>query len=402
MTSTSDIASDIIDFPVPRSHPLDPPPKYREIAAERPLQRVRTPLGDIAWLVSRYEDARAVLSDPRFSSNPSSPGFPTYMAAKSEPLPGFFMMSDAPDHTRIRRHVSREFVTGVIEAMRPRMEETLNGLIDAMVGAGDSAELIGQLALPMASIVICDLLGARTEDREYVKRVVDTVLDRSKTAEQQGQAAFELLGYFDRLVTSKEQAPSDDLLGRLVTLAPEAGLTHAELVGVSTLLLLGGYDTMVQMIGLGVLTLLEHPDQLDELKADAALMPAAVEELLRYLTVNHAGLPRAALEDVEVGGQLIRARDGVLVMINAANRDTGAFQNPDHFDIHRAAQPRHLAFGHGLHKCIGTAVAKVELETVFSGLFRRLPHLRVTEPLTSLSFRHTMVLYGVEALPVAW
>jgi cytochrome P450 len=162
---------------------------------------------------------------------------------------------------------------------------------------------------------------------------------------------------------------------------------------------------MVQMIGLGVLTLLEHPDQLARLKADESLYAGAVDELLRYLTVNHAGLPRAALEDVMVGNQLIRAHEGVLVMVNAANRDDSVFPDADAFDVFRATKPQHaphLAFGHGLHKCIGTAVAKVELETVFSGLFRRLAKLRVTEPIESLRFRHTMVLYGVEALPVAW
>jgi cytochrome P450 len=393
---------EVTALPVPRSHPLDPPPRYRELARERPIQRVRTGRGDMTWLVSRYEDAQVVLSDRRFSADPRTPGFPSYMVTNKEPLPGFFMTSDAPDHTRLRRQVNREFVASIIEPMRPRMRETFDGLVDTMVRAGDSAELIGQLALPMASSVICTLLGARDEDREHIKTNVDRLLDTSKTAEQQEEAGMALFTYFDRLVTAKEQSPSDDLLGRLVAVAAGGDLTHIELIGISALLLLGGYDTMVQMIGLGVLTLLEHPDQLAQLKADESLISGAVDELLRYLTVNHSGLPRAALEDVLVGDQLIRKHEGVLVMINAANRDESVFTDADTFDIHRTGTARHLAFGHGVHKCIGIALAKAELETVFSGLLRRLPNLRVTKPMDSLSFRHSMVLYGVEALPITW
>jgi cytochrome P450 len=393
---------EILEFPMPRSHPLDPPPRYRELRAARPVQRIRTARGDVAWLVTRYDDAQSVLTDRRFSSDPRTPGFPTYLTGNLEPPPGFFMQFDAPDHTRLRRYVSREFVNERMEAMRPRMQQVLDGLVDEMMRKGDSGELIGQIALPMAATVICELLGVSPGDSHFVKTNVDQLLDRSSAPAEVERAAIVLGQYFDGLITAKENGPSDDLLGRLVKASGgEGGPNHGELVGIATLLLLGGYDTMVQMIGLGVLTLLEHPSQLDELKADPSLMPNAVEELLRYLTVNHAGLPRAALEDVVVGGQPIRANEGVLVMINAANRDDASFSNPDTFDIHRPAQ-RHLAFGHGLHKCIGTALARVELETVFNGLFRRLPRLRVTRPIDALTFRHDMVLYGVQVLEVAW
>jgi cytochrome P450 len=393
--------SEIADFPVPRAHPLDPP-EYRKLTGGRPIIRVRTSRGDLAWLVTRYEDARAVLTDPRFSSNPRTPGYPTYLTGDLEPPPGFFMQFDAPEHNRLRRTVSREFVTARMEALRPRMNEVLNGLIDAMVSKGNSGELIEQLALPMASIIICEFLGVSPDNMGHVKALVDVLLDRSSTPEQAMGAAGKLTEYFDGLINFKKQNPSNDLLGMLVANSSgSGGLSHPELIGIATLLLLGGYDTMVQMIGLGVLTLLEHPDQLAELKADETKMPGAVEELLRYLTVNHAGLPRSALEDVEVGGQMIRKHEGVLVMINAANRDPSVFPNPDALDIRRDAQ-RHMAFGFGLHKCIGLVLARIELETVFSGLFRRLPNLHLTQPLQSLTFRHDMVLYGVSTLPAAW
>ncbi len=392
--------SEIVELPVPRRHALHPPPKYREWTAERPVVKVRTPHGD-AWLITRFEDVRAVLVDARFSSDPRTPGFPSYLTGGLEPPPGFFMQFDNPDHSRLRGSVSREFITARMEALRPRMRQILDELVDAMIARGRFGELIEALALPMAARVICEFLGVSPDDTRTVKEQVDVLLDRGKAPEEVMNAAMQLSAYFERLITDKEQHPGDDLLSLLIQGSPGNGVQRPELVGIATLLLLGGYDTMVQMIGLGVLTLLEHPAQLGELRADDGLVANAVDELLRYLTVNHAGLPRAALADVEVGGQLIRAHEGVLVMINAANRDPAVFPNPDVFDIHRKAS-RHVAFGYGLHKCIGLALARVELETVFAGLFRRLPDLHLTRSMQSLSFRHDMVLYGVNELPVAW
>jgi cytochrome P450 len=393
--------SEIAELPLPRGHALHPPPKYRELSMERPVVKVRTPRGDHAWLITRFEDVRAVLVDPRFSSDPRTPGFPSYLTGGLEPPPGFFMQFDNPDHSRLRGSVSREFIARRMEDMRPRMREILDELIEAMTAGPREAELIERLALPMSARVICEFLGVSPGDTKTVKAHVDVLLDRARPPEEVIRAATELSAYFEQLVTDKEQRPGEDLLSMLVKGSPGNGVQRPELVGIATLLLLGGYDTMVQMIGLGVLTLLEHPQQLAELVADESLMPNAVDELLRYLTVNHAGLPRAALADVEIGGQLIHAREGVLVMINAANRDPAVFPDPDAFDIRRKAS-RHVAFGYGLHKCIGLALARVELETVFHGLFKRLPGLRLTAPIQSLSFRHDMVLYGVNELPVAW
>ena len=400
---------EIAELPLPRGHALHPPPRYRELTMERPVVKVRTPRGDHAWLITRFEDVRAVLVDPRFSSDPRTPGFPSYLTGGLEPPPGFFMQFDNPDHSRLRGSVSREFIAGRMEAMRPRMRQILDELIAAMTAGARGAEpeaelkadLIEQLALPMSARVICEFLGVSPGDTRTVKAHVDVLLDRVKPPEEVIRAAMQLSAYFEQLVTDKAQHPAEDLLSMLVQGSPGNGVQRPELVGIATLLLLGGYDTMVQMIGLGVLTLLEHPQQLAELVADESLMPNAVDELLRYLTVNHAGLPRAALADVEIGGQLIHAREGVLVMINAANRDPAVFPDPDAFDIHRKAS-RHVAFGYGLHKCIGLALARIELETVFGGLFKRLPGLRLTMPIQSLSFRHDMVLYGVNELPVTW
>lgn len=390
-------------FPMPRAHPLDPPPGYRELSGERPLFQVRTPRGDAAWIVTRHQDARAVLTHHAFSSDPRTPGFPTYVTGDVPPPPGFFMQADEPDHGRLRRTVTREFLIRNMEALRPTMRRILDGLVDGLIAADrGSADLVREFALPMAAMTICEILGVPFEDHELFVSLTDTVLDRSSEPERAVAAAGELMGYFDRLVTAKRRRPADDMFGRMVSRAADGGgLDHGELVGMAALLLLAGYDTMAQMIGLGAVTLFEHPEQLAELKRSPDLLPGAVEELLRYLSINHAGLPRGVVEDVVVGGQPIRAGEGVLVMLNAANRDESVFEDPDRFDIHRGGGA-HLAFGHGFHKCVGATLARVELTEVFGGLFERLPGLRPLKSVDELPFRHDMVLYGVRELPVAW
>lgn len=392
------------EFPLPRSHPLDPPPGYRELSADRPVFQVRTPRGDLAWVITRHEDVRTVLTHRGFSSDPRTPGFPTYVTGDVPPPPGFFMQADPPDHGRLRRTVTREFLVNQMEALRPVMRRILDELVDEMTADGaESADLVRQFALPMAAMTICEILGVPFEDHVLFVSLTDTVLDRSSTAEQAVQAATELMGYFDRLVAAKEAEPTQDLFGRMVARsAAEDGLRHDELVGMAALLLLAGYDTMAQMIGIGTVALFEHPDQLAALRAEPALVGGAVEEMLRYLSINHSGLPRAATEDVTVGGQLIRAGEGVLVMLNQANRDESVFPDADAFDIRRGSDSRHLAFGHGFHKCVGATLARVELTEVFAGLLDRLPGLRPLAPIGELPFRHDMVLYGVRRLPVAW
>lgn len=395
-------ALDVPDFPIPRERPLEPPAAYRDHRDNgRPVFQVRVPSGQLVWVVTRHADARAVLTDRRFSSDPATAGYPSYISGDTPIPPGFFLNQDAPDHTRLRRLVTREFLIGRMEKLRPRMREVLDGLLDRLVAAGPGADLVSELAFPMAASVMCELLDVPVADAGVFVSLTDTILDRSSTPEQAGTAATELMAYFDQLVTARRENPGEDMLSRLAEQEVAGEISHQEFMGLAALLLLSGYDTMAQMIGLGTATLLQHPEQLAELQADPSLYPQAIEELLRYLSINHAGLPRAATEDVAVGQALIRAGDGVLVMINAANRDPEAFQSPDRFDIHREPG-QHVAFGYGFHKCIGLTLARVELSTVFEGLFRRLPTLRLAQPLTELPFRDDMVLYGVRRLPVTW
>lgn len=390
-------------LPMQRGCPFDPPLQYKQLRVEQPISRVRTPRGDLAWLVTRHQDIRAVLTDRRFSSDPLAPGYPSYLSGDVAPPPGFFMQMDAPVHSRLRDLVIHEFKSAFVEELRPRMQSIVDGMIDDMLALKPPVDFVSVMALPTASLIICDLLGVPYEDSPFIQSRTDTVLDRSQTPEASQKAAFELMMYFDKVVTEKEVTPSDDLLGRLLAdPANREVATHQEFVGIAALLLLGGYDTMAQVMGLGTLTLLQNPDQLrDFLAAPEELGNGLVDEMVRYLTVNHAGLPRAATADVEVGGQLIRAGEGVLLMLSSGNRDEAAFPNADAFDIHRKVST-HVGFGHGLHKCIGAAFARAELQIAFNSLFRRVPSLRLAVSFEELSFRDEMVLYGMKSFPVTW
>ncbi|USS44406.1 cytochrome P450 (plasmid) [Burkholderia glumae] len=390
------------DLPTRRTCPFDPPPEYRTFRAECPVARVRTPRGDEAWIVTRREDIRAVLTDRRFSSDPTLPGFPTYLTGDIAPPPGFFLLMDSPDHHRLRSVVVDEFKGSKLDALRPLMERVVVRNLDQLAAMTPSVDLIGAFALPVAAQIICEMLGVPYEDHGFVQDRTDTILDRSRAPADQERAVVDLMAYFDRVVSTKEAAPGDDVIGRLIR-DPDRyqRIDHRELVGLAALLLLSAYDTMAQVIGLGTVVLLEHRDQLAEFMADPSLSDNFVDELVRYLSVNHAGLPRVATDDVQVGGRLVRRGEGVIVMVNSGNRDESVYQDPDRFDIHRRAK-EHVGFGHGLHKCIGAHFARAELAIVFRRLFERLPTLAVAAPVDSLPFRHDMVLYGLKQLPVTW
>lgn len=389
-------------LPMTRTCPFDPPPEYKQLRVDQPISRVRTPRGDLAWLVTRHQDIRAILTDKRFSSDPLAQGYPSYLSGDVAPPPGFFMQMDAPVHNRLRDLVIKEFKNSHVEILRPRMQSIVDNMIDEMLKLPPPVDFVTVMALPTASLIICELLGVPYQDSPFIQSRTDTVLDRSRTAEESQTAAIELMMYFDRIVSEKENNPSDDLLGRLLAdPANHDRASHQEMVGIAALLLLGGYDTMAQVMGLGTLTLLQHPDQLAQFQQDPQLAETLIDELVRYLSVNHAGLPRAATADVEVSGQLIKAGEGVLVMLNSGNRDESVYANPDAFDIHRKTN-NHVGFGHGLHKCIGAAFARAELQIAFTTLFKRIPDLQLATSVDALAFRHEMVLYGLKGMPVTW
>jgi cytochrome P450 len=393
-------------YPMQRSCPFDPPPELGRLQAEDPVTKVRIWDGSTPWLITRYADQRAVLADPRFSADARKDGYPATsrgVAARRRTSRAFITM-DNPEHDVYRRMLTRDFMIKRVEALRPRIQSIVDGLLDELERQGPPADLVANFALPVPSLVICELLGVPYGDHEFFQRCSRVMISRDSAVEDSLRVTEELKSYLVDLVDAKTAAPADDLLSRLVETQLEPGsLTREQIADMAVLLLVAGHETTANMIGLGTVALLENPAQLAELRDtdDPKLVANAVEELLRYLTIVHGGRRRVAVEDVEVGGQLVRAGEGVILANDAGNRDAEAFPEPDVLDIHRPAR-HHVAFGYGIHQCLGQPLARVELQVVYSTLYRRLPGLALAVPLDELPFKHEMLVYGVHELPVTW
>jgi cytochrome P450 len=398
---------DLPEFPMARSAPFDPPPAYTRLRTETPVTRALLPGGRPVWLISGHENVRQILADPRVSSDRGRPGFPMVVQVSPEQLRKSMSFgrsligSDPPEHTAQRRMLITEFTVRRVQAMRPRIEQIVDERIDAMLAGDRPVDLVKALALPVPSLVICELLGVPYEDRDFFQDRTKLLLRRSSGQAEREAASNELTGYFDELITAKEAAPDDDLLGRLILRNRETEVfSHDLLVGLATLLLLAGHETTANVIALGTLALLEHPDQLVALTADPALVPAAVEEMLRYLNIVEAGF-RVATADIEIAGTVIRAGEGLVALAASANRDDSAFGHSGVFDIARGAR-HHVAFGYGIHQCLGQNLARMELDVVFRNLFRRIPGLHLAIPVTDVPFKGDSLIYGVHELPVTW
>ncbi len=399
-----DTLSDVPAFPMERGCPFDPPPELGRLQAESPVSRVRLWDGSRPWLVTGYDDMRMVLSDGRFSADVRRPGYPHVTAASAarRKHSRSFISMDEPEHGTYRKMLTSTFMIKRVESLRPRIQEIVDGLIDAMLDGPRPADLVTEFALPVPSLVICELLGVPYADHDFFQRCSRILVNSRSTPERALAASDELREYLTALLDRKAKEPADDLLSRLVV--EQAGaMSRARLADMAMLLLVAGHETTANMIALGTLTLLQHPHQLAEIRdgQDPKLIAGAVEELLRYLNIVHSGRRRVAIEDVEVGGRLIKAGEGVIVATDAGNRDARAFPDPDVLDIHRSAR-HHVAFGYGVHQCLGQPLARVELQVVYGTLYRRIPTLRVAVPLEKISFKHDMLVYGVHALPVAW
>jgi cytochrome P450 len=394
-------------FPIDRADPLEPPPDVAALRAEAPVTQVALPTDGWAWLVTRHADVRQVLRDPVFSADMTRPGFPLLRQIPrqvEQPRGGAFIRMDPPEHTRYRRMLTKEFMIRAVQRLEPVIEGTVDRFLDGMAEAGPPADLVEAFALPVPSMVICHMLGVPYADHEFFQSRSRTLLARDSDPDEVQRAADELQAYLDRLVATKEADPqgADDLLGRLIAeRLPTGELSHDDVVGVAMLLLIAGHETTANMIGLGTLVLLQHPHQFAALREDPGLAAAAVEELLRYLTIVHTGLPRVATADTEVGGQRIRAGEGVIAFLASANRDEEVFSDPAQFDIQRDAQS-HVAFGFGVHQCLGQPLARAELRAALPALARRLPTLELAVPVSDVPFRHDMFIYGVHRLPVTW
>ncbi|WP_235030786.1 cytochrome P450 [Nonomuraea solani] len=390
-----------------RSCPFAPPEQHLELLREQPVAKVTLPTGKDAWVAARYEDIRTILTDPRFTADRRHPKTPRLAGdsgggLEASPLPKMILEMDPPEHGPARRAVIGEFTVRRIAALRPRMQEIVDEHIDAMLEGPQPADLVRALALPVPSLVICELLGVPYADHDFFQVHSARLLDRGATEQERQHATLELAIYLDKLITAKEQEHSDDLLGRQIAKQRENGeVDHPALLSLAFLLLIAGHETTANMISLGTYLLLDQPETLAALRDNPDKTADAVEELLRYFTIAEFAMTRVTLEDVELSGTVIPAGSGVLMLANAGNRDPEVFEDPQRFDIDRGAR-NHLAFGYGAHQCMGQNLARVELEIVFETLLRRMPGLRLAVPADQLGFKDEAAVYGMHELPVTW
>ncbi|MDQ6909436.1 MAG: cytochrome P450 [Actinomycetota bacterium] len=388
--------------PFPAEYRADPYPLYDWIRENDPVHRA--PDGN--WVIVRYEDASAVLRDPRFSTNPSWLGEETKAQVSTSPIrtvgTRLMMFLDPPDHTRLRTLVSQAFTPKVVEGLRPRIQQIVDELLDDVAAKGEM-DVLGDLAYPLPTVVICELLGVPLADREPFKewsadasRLLDGYLEPA--AETKGlAAAMQLAGYFTELVDKRRADPQDDLLSALIA-AEDSGqrLTHEELLTTSTLLLLAGFETTMNLVGNGVFALLQHPDELARWRADPSLDRSAIEELLRWEGPVHV-TARIATTDAEVGGVPIKAGEQLAVVLAAANRDPKVFADPNRLDVGRR-ENRHLAFAAGAHFCLGASLARHESRAAIGTLVKRFP--KIEQATEGPEYRDHFVIRGLKELRV--
>ncbi|WP_020672785.1 cytochrome P450 [Amycolatopsis nigrescens] len=379
--------------------PFDPPPELAGLRAEDPIVRLNYPDGHVGWLVTGHEQARAVLADPRFSARAELMHLPTAGAAvtgKPQPAPpGVFVQTDPPEHTRYRRLLTGQFTVRRMRLLTARIEEITAEHLDAMQRHGPSVDLVQAFAMPIPALVICELLGVPYADRERFQRYA-TVLAGQGSPEEVYAAYTAIQEFLRELIAAKRAEPTDDLLSGLLA----SDLTDEELSNVGFTLLGAGLDTTANMLALGAFALLRHPDQLALLRADRDLAEQATEELLRYLSIIPFTV-RIALADLELDGHRISAGDAVTVSVPAANRDPERFPDPDTLDLRRPTAG-HVAFGHGIHQCLGQQLARVEMQVGYPALFERFPTLRLAVPPEEVPTREDLLIYGVHSLPVTW
>ncbi|MCW7941373.1 cytochrome P450 [Streptomyces hygroscopicus] len=385
----------------------DPFPLYRQLREEGPVRRAVIAGGLEAWLVTRYEDGLAALSDPRLSSDFRDASDPRLLerlpATQRETMLRTMLRSDPPHHTRLRRLVSKAFTARRVAEMRPRVQEITDGLLDAIVPAG-KADLIEDFALPLPVTVISELLGVPVVDRHDFQRWTDEMILQGAEPPDPARmdhAWRQMRSYLSGLLEDKRVRPEDDLLSALITTRDEEHRLDAdELLAMAFLLLVAGYITTVNLIGSGIAALLARPDQLQMLRDDPQLLPGAIEEFLRYDGPVNPGIARFAREDVTIAGVTIPSGATVLVASAIADRDPAQFPDPDHLDITRQDNA-HLAFGHGIHYCLGAPLARLEGQIAIGTALRRLPHLSLAVPRGELQWRPGG-LRGPEQLPVTF
>ncbi|MEU5365197.1 cytochrome P450 [Streptomyces sp. NPDC005925] len=396
--------NDAISYEEPwaRTHQFDPPPLFDALRAERPLARMVYPDGHVGWLATSHDMVRKVLGDPRFSHSTEVGHFPVthqgQVVPNSPKIPGMFIHMDPPDHTRYRRLLTGEFTVRRASRLIPRIEAVAAEQIAFMREHGAPADLVADFARPLILRILSELVGLPYEEREHYANAPALLHDPDAKPEDVAAAYERASSFFVEVVEGKRKQPGDDLVSRLVSAGQ---LTTEELCNMMILLLFAGYETTESALSVGVFALLHHAGQLAAIRADPAKLDGAVEELLRYLTVNQYHTYRTASQDVELGGETVRKGDTVTVSLPAANRDPAKFMCPGNLDIDRDTSG-HVAFGFGIHQCLGQNLARVELRAGLSALLREFPGLRLAVPFDEVPLRLKGSVFAVKSLPVSW
>ncbi|WP_319437037.1 cytochrome P450 [Mycobacterium sp. RTGN5] len=389
-----------------RRNGFDPTPELRDIRDSSGVVTAVNAFGMQVYLITRYDDIKAVLSDHEHFSNARPPGFVVPGAPQlaeddqAAARAGNLLALDPPQHNRLRRMLTGEFTVRRMKALEPRIVEIVTARLDAIEQAGAPADLVADFALPIPSLVICELLGVPYADRDDFQRRSARQLDLSIPIPERLELVRAGREYMGSLVASARRAPREDMLGMLVR---EHGdeLSDDELIGISALLLLAGHETTSNMLGLGTLALLRHPEQLAAVRDDPDAVAPAVEELLRWLSIVHSSIPRITTADVAIAGVDIAAGSLVLAALVSGNRDAAFVDDPDVLDIKRELLS-HLAFGHGVHHCLGAPLARMEMRIAFPALLRRFPRLACAESFEEIEFKPFHFIYGLRSLPVTW
>jgi cytochrome P450 len=374
----------------------NPHPVYARWRHSEPVRRTPMPHGREVWLVTRYEDARQALTDPRLSKRS---GFGRPDDAVGLALSKHMLAVDPPDHTRLRRLVSTAFTARRIESLRPRIEVLTDELLDAMDGR-DRVDFLDAFAFPLPIQVICELLGVPSQDRDAFRAWSTTLVSGGISGETLVDARRQIVEYIRGSIAARRANPGDDLISGLVAVRDdEDRLTEDELTSMVFLLLIAGHETTVNLLGNGAFLLLSERERWERLAADRTLLPSAIEELLRFESPVESATFRVAVEDLEIGGVHIKAGDPVFVVLLSANRDDH-FPYADELHLDRP-QNSHLAFGHGIHYCLGAPLARLEAQIAFDRLLTRFPGLRLDADVDALAWRPGMLIRGLEKLPVA-
>lgn len=409
ITDSTETVSGVPDYPMARlaGCPFAPPPDVLALADVKPLSRVRIWDGSTPWLITGYEEVRSLFSDSRVSVDDRHPGFPHWnegMLSTVHKRPRSVFTSDAEEHTRFRRMLSKPFTFKRVEGLRPAIQQITDEHIDAILSGPQPADIVTALALPVPSLVISQLLGVPYDDAEFFQQHANIGLARYATGEDTAKGALGLSKYLANLVEAKMDNPAEDAVSDLAERVKAGEISVAEAAQLGTGLLIAGHETTANMIGLGVLALLQHPDQLAVLRdsEDPKVVANAVEELLRYLSIIQNGQRRVAIEDIEIAGETIRAGEGIIIDLAPANWDGAVFDEPDRLYLHRSKAGQNVAFGYGRHQCVGQQLARAELQIVFYTLFHRIPTMRLAVPIDEVPFKHDRLAYGVYELPVTW